>query len=372
MALEFEEYTVRKVVNVHRHVDPWFWDKYTAAPYIGCRSGCEFCYLRGGIYLGRRDPNVFDSQIRVKINVAERLRKELSRLEPDVIAGGDWQQPAEDRYRLSREMLEVVCDLRFPVLIIERSPLITRDLDLLVEINRRAWAGVIFSFSYVDRELKRVFEPRSPGLKPRLKAMEKLAGAGIQVGTALMPVIPFVGDDPDHLENVVCATKEHGGTFVLVGGLTMAGVQAQRVLDAVRRMDSVLEEKFRKLYHWHKGGKPSYGPGQKYSMQLGMTVRNFCARHGLHDRMPRYVGSGPLAVNKRIAEYLFLKMYDLELAMAKSYRIWAYRKAAWSVDELPYSIAQLNNEHGVSGLQEVPDIGKSMAGEISRWLQDNT
>ena len=104
--LEFREYRARKVVNVHRHVDgPWFWGKYTAHPYIGCRSGCEFCYQRGGRYLGRRDPATFDTLIQVKINAAELLKRELSRLTPDVIACGDWQQPAEDRYRLG-------CDAR--------------------------------------------------------------------------------------------------------------------------------------------------------------------------------------------------------------------------------------------------------------------
>ena len=104
--LEFREYRARKIVNVHRHVDgPWFWGKYTAHPYIGCRSGCEFCYQRGGRYLGRRDPATFDTLIQVKINAAELLRRELSRLTPDVIACGDWQQPAEDRYRLG-------CDAR--------------------------------------------------------------------------------------------------------------------------------------------------------------------------------------------------------------------------------------------------------------------
>lgn len=372
MTLEFEEYKVRKIVNIHRHTDSWFWDKYSAMPYVGCRSGCEFCYLRGGTYLGRRDPNCFDSQIRVKINAAERLRKELPRLESDVIACGDWQQPAEDRYQLSRAMLKVVFDLQFPLLVIERSPLITRDLDLLSEINRCAWVGVIFSFSYLDPELKRVFEPRSPALKHRLQAMEKLAGAGIQVGTALMPVIPFLGDDAGHLQAVVRATREHGGTFVLAGGMTMAGAQARRVLDVMGRINPDLEEKLRKLYHWPVGGKPGYSPAQTYNAQLGLAVRNLCTRYGLKDRMPRYTGSGPLAVNKRIAEYLFLKMYDLELAMAKQYRIWAYRKAAWTVDELPHSIEQLYQDHGASGLRELPEIGKSMAAEISRWLGDNT
>lgn len=372
MSLEFEEYKARKIVNVHRHTDPWFWDKYSAMPYIGCRSGCTFCYLRGGTYLGRRDPNLFDSHIRVKINAAERLRTELATLEPDVIACGDWQQPAEERYRLSRKMLEVVSDLQFPLLIIERSQLITHDLDLIVEINRRTWAAVIFSFSNLDNDLKRRFEPRSSGLKGRLQAMEKVAEAGIQVGTALMPVIPFVGDGSHHLEAVVRATRDHGGRFVLVGGLTMAGEQARRVLNAMRQMDPALEEKLRSLYGWPVGGKPGYSPAQSYSAKLGQTVRELCSRYGLKDRMPRYTGTGLLAVNKRIAEYLFLKMYDLELAMAKQYRIWAYRKAAWAVDELPYSIAQLYHDGGESGLRKLPGIGQSIAGEIIWWLQKNT
>jgi DNA repair photolyase len=64
--LEFQEYQVRKIVNVHKHVNgPWFWGKYTAHPYVGCRSGCEFCYNRGSRYLGRRDPNTFDTLIQV-------------------------------------------------------------------------------------------------------------------------------------------------------------------------------------------------------------------------------------------------------------------------------------------------------------------
>jgi len=72
LKLQYQEYRPRKIVNVHRHVDgPWFWDKYSAHPYVGCRSGCEFCYLRGGRYLGRRDPQSFDTLIQVKVNTAE-------------------------------------------------------------------------------------------------------------------------------------------------------------------------------------------------------------------------------------------------------------------------------------------------------------
>lgn len=370
--LEFQEYRARKIVNVHKHVDgPWFWNKYTAHPYVGCRSGCEFCYLRGGRYLGRRDPDTFDTLIQVKTNAVELLRKELGLLARDVIVCGDWQQPAENRYRLSRGMLEVVRDVGFPLFIVERSPLLTRDLDLLVDINRQAWVGVTFSMSNVDPALKRAFEPRSPGVKRRLRAMEKLAGAGILVGTSLMPILPLVGDDEAHLEDAVRATKDHGGSFVLSSELTMAGVQAERALAAARRFDPALETRWRELYNWEVGGKPNYTPPRAYNVRLALMVRELCARHGLLDRMPRYVAPGPLAVNKRIAERLFLKTYDLELEEAKDYRIWAYRKAAWAVDEWPENIAESYQARGEAGLRELPGIGKSLAGQIAGWLRGN-
>jgi len=369
MKLEFQEYRAKKIVNVHKHVDgPWFWGKYTAHPYVGCRSGCEFCYARGSRYLGKRDPDTFDTLIGVKINAVELLRKKLPGLAYETISVGDWQQPAESRYELSRRMLEVVLEHGFPLFIVERSPLLIRDLDLLVEINRHAWVGVLFSISGMDPVLKRAFEPRSPGVRQRLKAMEKLTDVGIYVGTSMMPIFPFVGDDEEHLEDLISATKDHGGQCVLAGGLTMDGVQAQRSLAAAYRLDSMLAVRWQELYNWEPGGKPSYGPLPDYNTRIGLLVRELCAKHDLLDRMPRYVPPGPLAANKRIAERLFLKTYDLELEQAKEYRIWAYRKAAWAVDEWPESVADLYEARGEAGLRELPGVGKGLAGKIAGWL----
>jgi len=373
MPLEFQEYQPRKIVNVHRHVDgPWAWAKYTAHPYVGCRSGCEFCYARGGRYLGQQDPHTFDTIIRVKSNAVDLLRKELTRLPPDVIACGDWQHPAEARYQLSHRMLQVLCDLRFPLFVYERSPLLVRDLDLLQEINRQTWVGVVFSMSSVDPALKRAFEPHSPGVRSRLLGMEKLARAGILVGTALMPIFPVLGDDARHLEDVVRATKDHGGAFVMASPLTMEGVQAQRTLEAARRLDPSIEAQWRKLYQWPAEGKPQYAPPGEYNARLGLLVRELCARHGLQHRMPRYIAPGPLAVNKRIAERLFLKTYDLELEQASKYQVWAYRKAAWTVDELPLSIRHIHATEGEAALCRLPGIGKSLAAQISQWLMETS
>ncbi|MBN1485779.1 MAG: hypothetical protein JXA37_13780 [Chloroflexia bacterium] len=369
--LTYQEYRPRKIVNVHKHVDgPWFWGKYSAHPYVGCRSGCAFCYCRGGRYLGRRDPATFNSLIQVKVNAVELLRQELAKLPRDIIACGDWQHPAECKYLLSRKMLDVVHEFKFPLFVVERSPLLARDLDLLVEIDRQSWVGVAYSISTLNPALKRAFEPHSPSPKQRLQTMERLAAKGIQVGTALMPILPCVGDSETHLEEVVRATREHGGSFVMAGGLTMDGLQAQTTLEAARRLEPALEARWRGLYDWAEGGKPSYSPAPDYAARIGLLVRELCERHGLADRLPRYVLPDHLADNKRIAEKLFLQTYELELQQARSYRVWAYRKAAWTVDELDRSIGTLYRERGEAGLRELPHVGQKLAARIAGWLEE--
>ena len=328
-----------------------------------------FCYLRGGYYLGQRDAETFDSLIQVKINAVDLLKKELPKLSPDLINLGDWQQPAEDRYQISRAMLEVLSEHDFPLSIIERSPLVVRDLDLISLINQKSNATVIFSISSLDPVHKAAFESRSPGVRRRLEAMGRLAAAGIRVGTSLMPVIPFAGDDEDSLDALVRATKDNGGSFVLAGGLSMAGTQAHYTLEAARRMDPMLSTRIKDFYQLEEGGKISYSPPRSYSIRLGRTVRSLCAKHGIPDRLERYIPDNMLAVNKWVAEKCYLKTYDMELENANPYQIWAYRKAAWMIDDLEDNIANLYYAGGETRLQELPGIGKGISSQIAGWIR---
>jgi DNA repair photolyase len=360
----YEEVEAKRILNVHKHVDGWFYDKYSAHPYMGCAHGCEFCYAREEKYLGGRAPEAFDRVIRVKTNGPKLLRRELQGKPVDILACGDWQYPAERDYRLSRQMLEVVLEAGFPLLVIERSPFVTRDLDLLAAIDGRSWAGVIISISTVDSVVRRAFEPRSPSATLRLRAMERIARAGILVGTALMPVLPAVADDDAHLEAVVRATADHGGRFVLVGALTMAAPQADRVWRVVDEHFPTARPRYEQLY-----AGDAYGPPRAYRADLGRRVRALCETYGLTDRMPRWIEPGPLGVNRWLAERLHHRVHTLELAEASDQRIWAYRRAAWTVDELATSIEKLHATQGIEGLMTLPGVGQRIGGLLAQWLE---
>ncbi len=140
----FVAYSPKSILNKAKRADHWFWTRYSAYPYIGCQHGCAFCYCRERKYAPYDDPEDFAHLIKVKQNAPGLLRRALSRVPVDLVFTGDYQ-PAERKFQISRRMLEVCLELGFPVFVLERSPLVLRDLDLLQDINRRAPSVVAFS-----------------------------------------------------------------------------------------------------------------------------------------------------------------------------------------------------------------------------------
>ena len=364
MAVTCVPYKARRLLNTYKHIDGgWFWIKYSAYPYVGCQFGCEFCYEREPRYLPYPDPDDFDRVIKIKVNAPELLRKELSMVPVDLISTCDYQ-PSEKEFKFSRQLLEVALEAGFPVFILERSPLVTRDLDVIEAINEKTFATVLFSTSFADSDNSRIiFEPKSPAVKFRFKAMEKIARHGISTGTALMPILPFISDSAANLEAAVKMTKDCGGSFVLAGSLTLSGYQKERYMGVVSGNYPDLVSKYDKVY------QGNYQPSGAYWGPIANKVRELCHKHGINDRMSRWIPQGSLAANKRIAEKLFLKVYDLELEMGNTYKTWAYRKAAWAVDELDRNIQEIYTARGTEGLLAIPGIGKQLAGEIEALLR---
>jgi DNA repair photolyase len=185
-------------------------------PYMGCAHRCTFCYVRA--YELRAD-RPFDERygrsIRVKVNIAEVLRRELAR--PSwahehicIGAATDPYQPAEGRFRLTRACLHELSAASNPFSIITRGPMIVRDLDVLVEAAQRAEVAVTFSIPTLDEEVWRRTEPSTAHPRQRLRALTKLVEAGVRASVGMAPILPGISDRPEQLAQVVRAAREAG------------------------------------------------------------------------------------------------------------------------------------------------------------------
>ncbi len=183
-------------------------------PYQGCEHGCVYCFARPSHAYHDLSPGLdFETRILAKTNVVERFRAELSkpsyRCAPIAIGvNTDAYQPAERRLELTRGVLETCLDFRQPLVLITKSALVLRDLDLLSALAEQNLVRISISVTTLDDELKRRLEPRTAGPAPRLKLIRRLAGAGVPVCAMVAPVIPRINDH--ELEDILAAVAEAG------------------------------------------------------------------------------------------------------------------------------------------------------------------
>ena len=197
-ATQFLRDTTATIITRNDSPDLGF--KASLNPYRGCEHGCVYCYARPTHeYLGFSAGLDFETKIMVKENAPELLRRELAspKWRPQVIAMSgvtDCYQPVERKLKLTRRCLEVLADFRNPVGIVTKNHLITRDLDLLVELAKFDAVVVFVSVTTLDAALAAKLEPRASLPKHRLAAIEALSRAGVAVGVMVAPVIPALND----------------------------------------------------------------------------------------------------------------------------------------------------------------------------------
>ncbi|MBX3496151.1 MAG: PA0069 family radical SAM protein [Parvibaculum sp.] len=169
-------------------------------PYRGCEHGCIYCFARPThAYMGLSPGLDFESRLFAKPNAAALLEKELARpgYEPQPIALGtntDPYQPIEQRYRITRSLLEVLSAYNHPVTIVTKSARVTRDIDILSSMAERNLAKVYLSITTLDAKLARTMEPRASTPSRRMEAISMLAQAGVPTGVMVAPVIPALTD----------------------------------------------------------------------------------------------------------------------------------------------------------------------------------
>jgi DNA repair photolyase len=194
--------------------------RYTINAYRGCAHACTYCFARPTHeFLGMNAAEDFERRIVVKVNAVEKLRRELRdpRWGGDHIAMGtntDPYQPAEGRYKLTRGIIEVLGEARNEFSILTKSPMIVRDLDVLVAAAGRTHVRCNLSIGTVDDDVWRASEPGTPPPRQRLDAVRRLNEAGIPCGVLMAPILPGISDDPDQVEATVEAVLAAGAVSV--------------------------------------------------------------------------------------------------------------------------------------------------------------
>lgn len=190
---------------------------YSMNPYAGCEHGCIYCYARNvHEYWGYSAGLDFERNIIVKVNAAKLLRQFLVRPEwdatPIMMSGNtDCYQPAEQKYRLTRSLLEVCNEFNQPAGILTKNSRILRDKDLLQEMAKKKIVSAMVSITSFNEELRRVMEPRTATAGQKLKVISELSAAGIRTGIMMGPMIPGLNDH--EMQRIMKAARDNGATF---------------------------------------------------------------------------------------------------------------------------------------------------------------
>ena len=289
----------RSVLNGPETTGMGYW---SVNPYVGCAFGCAYCYARYAhryVTERRGEASVaaegmpswlaFERRIFVKRNAPDLLRSALrrprggrphpmiARREAVVVGTAtDPYQPAERRFRVTRGLLEALAEhdgLR--VVIITKSPLVTRDADVLARLATRSSVSVHVSLITLDRELARRIEPRAPTPESRLRAIARLREAGIDVSVNVMPVLPGITDRPSDLEALVRAIAEAGATHAGACALRLQSEARKRYLPFIEAEFPHLAARYRTSY------ARGYQVGERYRAGLRRVFGELCARYGV-------------------------------------------------------------------------------------------
>src|SRR6201995_6200733 len=209
------EQEVKTIVNKVESPDVGM--SYSMNPYAGCEHGCIYCYARNvHEYCGYSAGIDFEQKIIVKKNAPQMLRKFLMHPKwdatPLMLSGNtDCYQPAEQKYRLTRGMLEVCNELNQPVGILTKNSWILKDKDVLSEMGKKNIVSAMVSITSFNEDLRRVMEPRTTTAKQKLKVINELSSAGVRMGIMMGPMIP--GLNEHEMQRIMKAARDNGATF---------------------------------------------------------------------------------------------------------------------------------------------------------------
>jgi DNA repair photolyase len=274
--------------------------RWTINPYRGCSHACVYCFARNThTYLDLDAGHDFDSQIVVKINAPDLLRRELKapRWAGEHIAMGtnvDCYQRAEGKYRLMPGIITALTEAANPFSILTKGTLVLRDLDLLASAAEVTEVGMNVSVGIVDKSLSRSIEPGAPGPDRRLAVCAALSERGLGCGVLMGPVVPFLSDSPEHLDAAVRKIASAGAVHVTPIVLHLRPGAREWFLRWLSREHPELMDAYRDLY-----GNRAYAPAS-YQRQIGEQVAALARQHGVGRATP--AGARRVPVRKPVRQ----------------------------------------------------------------------
>jgi len=347
------EVETKTILRKFKKIESWFLTSYGMNLYRGCLHNCVYCDGRAEKY---QVDGEFGEDVVVKTNALNVLERELdpSRKRTPFRKGyigvgegvGDSYQSVEEKYLLTRKTLELLYKRKLPVHILTKSTLVKRDIDIIKKINKQSRAIVSFSFSSVDDAISKIFEPGVPVPSERLEVISLLKKEGIAVGMYLMPVIPFITDTREKIEETVKNASEVGIDFIIFGGMTLKiGRQKEYFMDVLKQQYPDLIINYQNIYSNNKWGSPS----GEYFNSLNQLFYTIAKAYHMSVRIPLFLFQDILSENDLVVVLLEHIDYLSKLQGKKS----PYGYAAYSISQIKTPLSDLKFH-----LQEIKGVGR--------------
>lgn len=284
----FADHTRGLINKVDPNKSPDIPFKWTINPYRGCSHGCVYCYARPfHEYLGLSSGLDFETKIFAKHDAPKLLRKELAAQswqgEPIVMAGvTDCYQPIERKLCITRGCLQVMAECHQPVSLVTKNHLITRDIDVLGDLAQHRAASAAISITTLDARLAGSMEPRASAPADRLRAIEKLANAGIPAAVIVAPVIPALTDR--EIPAILKAAADAGATSAGYVLLRLPHQVKAIFLDWLGRVAPDRTAHVTSLLQQSRGGKLYAAAGNGRMCGTGQMAEQIGAMFKLHKR----------------------------------------------------------------------------------------
>lgn len=278
----------RPLLIRRQYLDPLTMAAYTLAIYGGCELGCAFC--DGWVHA----PRDFNQRVYIPTDLPEHLAANLNRIERGAIvaitAASDPYQPAEQQYRLTRRVLEVLVQHRQPCVIQTRSPTILQDLDLLQELHAQALVVVLTSLVTFDAKMLVRLEGQIAPPAERLAMLATIRKAGIPVGVVLSPLIPYVNDTATTANRLITESLAHGADFVAWEYLRLEGHHRRRMIESLMYAGFHASNYYTDVYP-----DGATLPSDEYQQTRNRELGALCNHEGISIYAPHHLYAGRLA-----------------------------------------------------------------------------